>query len=84
MTQLECQSLEKRQRHLLCVDDEENRVLLTASILRIYGYRVTALISPFKATKIFGQEDIELAVLDYQDAENERRQARREPEENTL
>jgi two-component system, cell cycle sensor histidine kinase and response regulator CckA len=55
----------KYQHHLLCVDDEEPRLLLTARILESNGYRVTACANPLKATQIFEQENIELAVTDY-------------------
>src|SRR5215467_681189 len=62
----ECTLLERRQRHLLCVDDERVLVLLTAEILATHGYRVTALSNPLQAAEIFHRENIELAVLDYQ------------------
>lgn len=57
---------ESRQHHLLCVDDEKALVLLTAEILAIHGYRVTALSNPLEAAKVLDRENIELAVLDYQ------------------
>ena len=56
----------RRQRHLLCVDDDKALVLLTAEILTIHGYRVTALSNPLQAAEVFNREDIELAILDYQ------------------
>ena len=55
-----------RQRHLLCVDDDKALVLLTAEILAIHGYRVTALSNPCQAAEVFNRENIELAILDYQ------------------
>jgi CheY-like chemotaxis protein len=55
----------KNQHHLLCVDDEEPRLLLTVRILQGNGYRVTACSNPLKAAQIFEQENIELAVTDY-------------------
>jgi CheY-like chemotaxis protein len=57
---------ESRQHHLLCVDDEKALALLTAEILTIHGYRVTALSNPLQAAGVFDRENIELAVLDYQ------------------
>src|SRR5262249_49464843 len=55
----------KYQHHVLCVDDEEPRLLLTARILQSNGYHVTACANPLKAAQIFEQENIELAVTDY-------------------
>jgi CheY-like chemotaxis protein len=57
---------ESRQHHLLCVDDEKALVLLTAEILAIHGYRVTALSNSLQAAEVFDRENIELAVLDYE------------------
>src|SRR5215472_11104315 len=54
----------KYQHHLLCVDDEEPRLLLTVRILQSNGYQVTACSNPLNATQIFEQENIELAVTD--------------------
>ena len=65
----ESRSPGKYQPHVLCVDDEEPRLLLTALILQASGYRVTALVNPCKAAKIFEQKDIDLAVVDYHMAE---------------
>src|SRR6476619_7008265 len=61
-----CTLVESRQHHLLCVDDEKALVLLTAEILAIHGYRVTALSNPLHAAEVLDRENIELAVLDYQ------------------
>jgi DNA-binding NtrC family response regulator len=61
-----CALAESRQHHLLCVDDEKALVLLTAEILAIHGYRVTALSNPLQAAEVLNRENIELAVLDYQ------------------
>ena len=56
---------EGRQHHLLCIDNEKALALLTAEILTIHGYRVTALSNPLQAAEVFDRENIELAVLDY-------------------
>jgi DNA-binding NtrC family response regulator len=61
-----CTLAESRQHHLLCVDDEKGLALLTAEILAIHGYRVTALSNPLQAAEVLNSENIELAVLDYQ------------------
>ena len=61
-----CSLAESRQHHLLCVDDEEALVLVTAQILAIHGYRVTALSNPLQAAEVLDRENIELAVIDYQ------------------
>lgn len=56
----------KSRRHVLCVDDDKPLVHLTAQILAIHGYRVTALCNPLEAAEVFNRENIELAILDYQ------------------
>lgn len=55
----------KYQPHVLCVDDDEPRLLLTARILETKGYQVTALADPLKAAELFEQENIDLTVTDY-------------------
>ncbi len=60
-----CTSAESGQHHLLLVDDEKALSLLTAEILTIHGYRVTALSNPLQAAEALDRENIELAVLDY-------------------
>src|SRR4029077_19320832 len=57
-----CALAESRQHHLLCVDDEKALVLLTAEILAIHGYRVTALSNPLQAAEVLDREKIELSV----------------------
>jgi CheY-like chemotaxis protein len=66
VTRPNCALTESRQHNLLCVDDEKALVLLTAEILSIHGYRVTALSNPLQAAEVLDRDNIELAVLDYQ------------------
>ena len=66
ITDPEWRNDETHRYHLLCVDDEETVVLLTAKVLATKGYRVTALSNPIDAIELLHRKHIELAVLDYQ------------------
>jgi CheY-like chemotaxis protein len=66
VTEPEWRNGEPHHYHLLCVDDEETLVLLTAQALATKGYHVTALSNPIDAIELLHRKHIELAVLDYQ------------------
>lgn len=54
------------QGTILCVDDEENQLLLRKLMLERAGYRVLTAGSPAKAIELFRTEkEINLAILDY-------------------
>lgn len=62
----ECNHALRPSHRLLCVDDEEILVLLTARVLENNGYQVTASSNPVEAIDLFTRENIDLAILDYE------------------
>jgi DNA-binding response OmpR family regulator len=50
---------------ILCVDDEENQLVLRKLLLEKMGYRVLTASSGAKAMELFGSEPIDLLILDY-------------------
>jgi len=50
---------------ILCVDDEENQLLLRKLMLERAGYRVLIADSPSPALEIFGSQPIDLVIVDH-------------------
>lgn len=50
---------------ILCVDDEQNQLLLRKLMLERAGFRVLTAESPSKALEIFGSNPIDLVIVDY-------------------
>ena len=50
---------------ILCVDDEENQLLLRKLMLERAGYRVLIADSPSQALEIFGSQPIDLVIVDH-------------------
>jgi CheY-like chemotaxis protein len=50
---------------ILCVDDEQNQLLLRKLMLEKAGYRVLTADSPSQALEIFGSQLIDLVIVDY-------------------
>ena len=57
--------MEKVETTVLCVDDEENQLLLRKLILERAGYRVLTASSPAKAIEVFRSDHIDLLIVDY-------------------
>jgi CheY-like chemotaxis protein len=50
---------------ILCVDDEQNQLLLRKLMLEKAGYRVLTADSPSQALNIFDSQLIDLVIVDY-------------------
>jgi len=50
---------------ILCVDDEENQLLLRKLMLERAGYRVLIAESPSQALEIFRSQPIDLVIVDH-------------------
>jgi CheY-like chemotaxis protein len=50
---------------ILCVDDEQNQLLLRKLMLERAGYRVLTANSPSQALEIFAAQPIDLVIVDY-------------------
>ena len=57
--------MEKTQATILCVDDEENQLVLRKLLLERAGYRVLTAESPTRAIELFRSDAIDLVILDY-------------------
>jgi CheY-like chemotaxis protein len=57
--------LEDNQATILCVDDEENQLVLRKLLLERAGYRVLTAESPAKAIELFQADKVDLLILDY-------------------
>jgi DNA-binding response OmpR family regulator len=53
------------KNNILLVDDDEALLETYKTMLEIDGYKVYDAISPYKALQIIKQQDIQLAILDY-------------------
>jgi CheY-like chemotaxis protein len=54
-----------RQGTILCVDDEENQLVLRKLVLERAGYHVLTAESAVKAMELFGSKPIDLVIVDY-------------------
>ena len=54
------------QHRVLCVDDNELLVSVSAAVLRNEGYEVLACSDPLRAASIARSEELDLAILDYE------------------
>jgi CheY-like chemotaxis protein len=50
---------------ILCVDDEENQLVLRKLVLERAGYRVLTAKSPARAIELFQSDAIDLVIVDY-------------------
>jgi len=50
---------------ILCVDDEENQLVLRKLMLERAGYRVLTAESPMEAIALFGSDSVDLLIVDY-------------------
>ncbi len=57
--------MEVTQATILCVDDEENQLILRKLMLERAGYRVVTCNSAAKAIELFRSEAIDLVIVDY-------------------
>ena len=57
--------MEKIQVTILCVDDEENQLVLRKLLLERAGYRVLTAQSPARAIEIFQSDAVDLVILNY-------------------
>jgi two-component system, OmpR family, response regulator len=57
--------MEMTQATILCVDDEENQLILRKLLLEQAGYRVLTSNSAAKAIELFRSETIDLVIVDY-------------------
>ena len=55
----------KTAAKILCVDDEENQLILRKMVLEQAGYRVLTANSPAKAIELFRSEPLDLVIVDY-------------------
>lgn len=58
-------TMEVTQATILCVDDEENQLVLRKLMLERAGYRVLTCDSAAKAIELFRSETIDLVLVDY-------------------
>ena len=56
----------RHQHRVLCVDDNELLVSLSAAVLRNEGYEVLTCSDPLQAASIARAEELDLAILDYE------------------
>ena len=57
--------MEKTQATILCIDDEENQLVLRKLMLERAGYRVLTAESPAEAIALFGSDTVDLVIVDY-------------------
>ncbi len=57
--------METTQATILCVDDEENQLMLRKLMLERAGYRVVTCNSAAKAIELFRSKTIDLVIVDY-------------------
>jgi CheY-like chemotaxis protein len=57
--------LQKIGATILCVDDEENQLVLRKLMLERAGYRVLTAESPAKAIELFRPDVVDLVIVDY-------------------
>jgi len=57
--------MEKTLATILCVDDEENQLVLRKLMLERAGYRVLTAESPAEAILLFGSDTVDLVIVDY-------------------
>lgn len=57
--------MEVTQAKILCVDDEENQLILRKLMLERAGYRVVTCNSAAQAIELFRSETIDLVIVDY-------------------
>ena len=50
---------------ILCIDDEENQLVLRKLMLERAGYRVLTAESPAEAIALFGSDTVDLVIVDY-------------------
>jgi len=57
--------MEKTLATILCIDDEDNQLVLRKLMLERAGYRVLTAESPAEAIRLFGSETVDLVIVDY-------------------
>ena len=57
--------MEKTLATILCIDDEENQLVLRKLMLERAGYRVLTAESPAEAIRLFGSDTVDLVIVDY-------------------
>ena len=57
--------MEKTLATILCIDDEENQLVLRKLMLERAGYRVLTAESPAQAMALFGSDTVDLVIVDY-------------------
>ena len=57
--------MEKTLATILCIDDEENQLVLRKLMLERAGYRVLTAESPAQAFALFGSDTVDLVIVDY-------------------
>jgi DNA-binding response OmpR family regulator len=57
--------MEKTLATILCVDDEENQLVLRKLLLERAGYRVLTAESPARAIALFRSDAVDLVIVDY-------------------
>jgi CheY-like chemotaxis protein len=57
--------MEKTSATILCIDDEENQLVLRKLMLEQAGYRVLTAESPAEAIRLFGSDTVDLVIVDY-------------------
>ena len=57
--------MEKTLATILCIDDEENQLVLRKLMLERAGYRVLTAESPAQAIALFGSDTVDLVIVDY-------------------
>lgn len=57
--------MEKTRATILCIDDEENQLVLRKLMLERAGYRVLTAESPAEAIALFGSDTVDLVIVDY-------------------
>ena len=57
--------MEKTLATILCIDDEENQLVLRKLMLERAGYRVLTAQSPAEAIALFGSDTVDLVIVDY-------------------
>jgi CheY-like chemotaxis protein len=55
-----------QRTRLLCVDDDELALLVSATILREEGYEVLTCSDPLRAAHVAQSQELDLAILDYE------------------
>jgi len=57
--------MEKNLATILCIDDEENQLVLRKLMLERAGYRVLTAESPAQAIALFASDTVDLVIVDY-------------------